>query len=89
MDREALRALTTDLIQRLRSEPTVSQVMWELLDTFARRLDRIELGNFDAQDEIPTEPARRVSSQKLAPVKPLDVKVAEILAEGKLKKDGE
>jgi hypothetical protein len=92
MEREELRALTTDLIQRLRNEASVPQALWELLDVFARRLDRIELGNFDSQEETPTEPARRVSSGSLPATKPF-ARVGEILEKAKTgvpgKKDGE
>lgn len=92
MDREALRALTTDLVQRLRNEPNIPQALFELLDVYARRLDRIELGAFGTQDETPTEPARRVSSGTLAatPATKPFAKVGEILEKAKgLKKDGE
>lgn len=67
MERETLRAQTTDLLQRLRSEPDVPQALYELLDTFARRLDRIELGAFDTTDETPTKPDRKPSATFAAP----------------------
>lgn len=62
MEREALRAKTTDLMQRLRAEQSVSQALWDLLDTLQARLDRIELGAFVAPDEVPTKPDRKASS---------------------------
>jgi hypothetical protein len=65
MEREALRAQATDLIQRLRGEPGIPQALFELLDNFERRLTRIELGEFDAQDEVPTKPDRRISSSQM------------------------
>jgi len=96
VEREALRAKTTELIQRLRGSE-LPHPLFELLDVFSQRLDRIELGHFDSQEEIPTEPARRVSSQSLAATKepkPIDVKVSEIFEDAKKKpppgkKDGE
>jgi hypothetical protein len=63
LEREALRAKTTDLMQRLRAEQSVSQALWDLLDTLQARLDRIELGaGFVAPDEVPTKPDRKASS---------------------------
>jgi hypothetical protein len=89
MEREELRAQTTDLIQRLRGEP-IPQALWELLDVFARRLDRIELGNF-SQDETPTRPERRGSSGSLpaTPATKPFARVGEILEKANPKKDGE
>jgi hypothetical protein len=95
-EREALRSQATDLIQRLRAygDDQVPHVLWELLNNFARRLDRIEVGTFESQDDVPTAP-RGISSANLPavnPEKPLDVKVAEIFDQAKKppsKKDGE
>jgi hypothetical protein len=69
VDREALRALTTDLLLRLQADPSIPQHVLELLDTFARRLDRLELGTFGTEDETPTKPDRRPSSGGMAAVK--------------------
>ncbi len=85
MEREELRAKTTDLIQRLRGEQ-VPHALWELLDVFAARLDRLELGTFETQEETPTKPERRVSSATVAAVKPIDVKVSEIFEQAKKQK---
>jgi hypothetical protein len=67
-EREALRAQTTDLLNRLRSSGTPHE-LFQLLEVLARRLDRIELGSFDGQDETPTKPERRVSSATVAAVR--------------------
>jgi hypothetical protein len=94
MEREALRAKTTDLIQRLRGE-NIPQALWELLDVFAARLDRIELGHFESQDDVPTAP-RGISSANFPAVKPeppVDERVKAIFEKAKPKKpkkdDGE
>lgn len=83
MEREQLRSLTTELIQRLRGEgDRIPQALFELLEAFSRRLDRIELGAFTDQDETPTKPERRVSSATIAavrlPEKPLGERTKEI-----------
>jgi hypothetical protein len=91
VEREALRAKTTELIQRLRGEPQVPQALWELLDVFAARLDRIELGHYESQDETPTAP-RGISSASMPAVKPeppVDERVKAIFEKAKPKKDGE
>jgi hypothetical protein len=90
-DRERLRSLTTDLQQRLRGEPGVPQVLFDLLDAIIRRLDRIELGDFTDPNEVPTEPGKRLSGQ-LAATKPdrsLDERIAEIFDEAKKPTGGE
>jgi len=80
--RETLRALTTELIQRLRGETGVPQALYELLDVLSRRLDRIELGAFDTPDEQPTKPERRLSSGAM-PATSAFAKANEILKKGK------
>jgi hypothetical protein len=85
-ERERLRSQTTDLQQRLRGEPGVPQVLFELLDVVIRRLDRIELGEFTDPNEVPTEPGKRLSGQIAAtktPDRTLDERIAEIFDEAK------
>jgi len=84
MDREALRAQTTDLLNRLRELPEIPHPLFELLDVFARRLDRIELGEFGTMEETPTKPDRKSSQTTIPAVRetPFE-KVAQILEEAK------
>lgn len=94
MEREAIRALTTELLQRLRGEPAVPQALFELLDAFARRLDRIELGEFDSAEETPTKPDRKPSTQigAVRTTKPFESpfeRAVGILEEANPKRDGE
>jgi hypothetical protein len=86
-NREKLRAETTDLLQRLRADLSVSQVLFDLLDVMIRRLDRLELGEFDAPDEVPTVPGKRPSVEMAAVREeaPLGERVKHILDEGKKK----
>jgi hypothetical protein len=86
MEREALRAQTTELLQRLRNTD-VPQVLFELLAVLCSRLDRIELGAFLDQDETPTKPERRVSSEQVAAVKPLGERTKDIFADAKGTRD--
>ena len=65
MEREALRAKATDLLNRLRGTD-VSQVVYELFDNICRRLDRLELGSFSTEEETPTRPDRHPSGQVAA-----------------------
>lgn len=67
MEREALRARTTELLGVLRSDDSVSQALFELLDIFARRLDRLELGDY-GPEEAPTRPDRKSSSGSMSAV---------------------
>jgi len=64
-ERERLRLATTELQQRLRGEPDVPQVLYELLDVIVRRLDRIELGTFDDHERPTTKEPRTTSSGTL------------------------
>lgn len=85
-EREKLRAETTNLQQRLRGEPGVPQVLFELLDILVRRLDRIELGELADPNEVPTEPGRRLSGPIPAvtkPDKPLAERIGDIFDEAK------
>lgn len=86
-DRETLRAQTTELLIRIRVATSAPQEIVDLLECFARRLDRIEIGQFDSQEETPTEPARRVSSATIAAVKsderPLGERTKEIFDRAK------
>jgi hypothetical protein len=68
-EREALRAQSVNLLQRLRSE-TIPQTLFELMEIVIARLDRLELGAFDNQDEVPTEPGKnlRTTSAVALPV---------------------
>jgi hypothetical protein len=61
-EREVLRAKSTELYQRLRSESSVPQALFELLDVILGRLDRIELGEFTDPSEVPTEPGKNLRS---------------------------
>jgi hypothetical protein len=97
MEREALRAQTTELLQRLRGED-VPQALFELLGVIISRLDRIELGGFGTEEETPTRPDRKQSSGQILathlPSSPagkdtLSGRIAEIFTEAKPKKDGE
>ena len=81
MDREALRAQTVDLLNRLRLDTSVSPALWELLEVLTQRLDRIEMGTF-LESEAPTKPERRGSGDKFTAAK-----VEEILKEGRDKVD--
>jgi len=95
MEREALRAQATDLLNRLRGDPSVPQALFELVDNILRRLDRLELGAFVTEEETPTRPDRKQSSGQmmathLPPVKDtLSGRIAEIFDVAKPKKDGE
>jgi len=88
VEREALRAQSTELLQRLRSDPNVPQELFELLDNFCRRLDRIEMGSFATEDEIPTRPDRHPSVGAMSAVKQPDAlsgRIAEIFSDAKKK----
>jgi hypothetical protein len=96
MEREALRAQATDLLNRLRGDPAVPQALFELVDNILRRLDRLELGSFTTEEETPTRPDRKQSSgQMLATHLPatgkdsLSERIAEIFEGVKPKRDGE
>ena len=98
MEREALRAQATDLLNRLRGDPSVPQALFELVDNILRRLDRLELGAFVTEEETPTRPDRKQSSgQMMATHLPavssgkdtLSGRIAEIFDVAKPKKDGE
>jgi hypothetical protein len=87
--REKLRAETTELQQRLRSDPAVPQALFELLDVMIRRLDRIELGEFEDPSEVPTVPGKKMSSGNIPAVHdeaPLGERVKNIFDEASLKK---
>jgi hypothetical protein len=83
MEREALRARTTELLEALRMDPSIPQAVFEILEIFAQRLDRIEIGHFGAE-ETPTKPEpRRASSGAIK--KPLGDIVRDIFEEEKKK----
>jgi hypothetical protein len=94
MEREQLRAQATDLLNHLRADDKVPQALFELLDNFSRRLDRLELGAFVTEEETPTRPDRKQSSGGMPAVREavkdsLSGRIAEIFDEVKPRKDGE
>jgi hypothetical protein len=89
-DRETLRAKTTELLIRIRVATSVPQEVVDLLECFAARLDRIELGAFESQEETPTNPDHR-SGQMPAVKPPATERLGERTKEifDRAKKDGE
>ena len=81
-DREELRKKTVELLQRLRVT-SVDPLIWDLFEVLVARLDRLELGSFETEEERPTTPERKVSTAGMTAVRPLGERVDEIFREAK------